>query len=140
MAIVSQLMSIHASTRHLDRAIEVNIVIAEVISKSLHIVLSNLCRIVSYLIVNWQGSCNCGLMRNKEEVKENISLGLNKTSVNSSSWSWIKVPMSIVLLKESMRNPFVYKSVQNFWVIALGIGLQGCDDLPHLNIEYFVVH
>ena len=74
LCIFRNLVCVHTDHRNLDRASEVVVVVAQMISGGLDLILSQTCRVVKGLVENWLGSCNSGLMWDQEEVKHRISL------------------------------------------------------------------
>jgi len=69
VCVVGDLLGIHNCAGHLDRAHEVEVVVAQVVCELLNLSLLHDRRVDNHLVVNWQGRGNCGSVRHHVEVK-----------------------------------------------------------------------
>jgi hypothetical protein len=81
VAIICQLMSVHASAGYLDPTSKAIVVVALVISHSFNIILAHLGGIVNHREVNWLGGSHGCTVRYKEEVEGILVLLFYKSRV-----------------------------------------------------------
>jgi hypothetical protein len=60
-------------------------------------------------------------MGDQEEVKQLVSLVMDKHTVKTSAWTWIYL-ITIVLGEQPMLDISIDKTIENLWCVSLGIG------------------
>ena len=86
----AELVSIHAHHGNLDWTSEVEIVVAEMIGRSLKLLLVHSCGVIDRSIEYRLSSGDRGLMRNQVEIEKLVTLVLNNCCVDNCSWTGIQ--------------------------------------------------
>ena len=86
VAIVAHFVSVHAHHWHLDRASEVEVAEAQMVGCFLELNLGHWTIIEAHAEENWTSCGNSGVVRDKEEIKDSVSLLFNNHLVNNCAW------------------------------------------------------
>lgn len=116
-------MCVHAHHRDFNRATEVEVVVAQVVGGRLKLLLVHLRCIVNCSVEDWLCSGDSCLVWDKIEVKQIISLVLDKGCIHDSAWTRVKA-VTIILMEQSMLNVPINKAVHNLGFVALSFGLK----------------
>ena len=131
LCIFRNLVCVHTDHRNLDRASEVVVVVAQMISGGLDLILSETGRVVKRLEEYWLGSGDSGLMRDQEEIKHRVSLGLNERSINDCPVTGI-YDVGSFFREETVLDVSVNQAVKN-----LGFVPRSCVLKVFRNCFYF---
>ena len=117
LCILRNLVCVHTDHRNLDRASEVVVVVAQMISGGLDLILSETGRVVKRLEEYWLGSGDCGLMGDQEEIKHRVSLGLNEGSINDCPVTGV-YDFGLFFREETVLDVSVNQAVKNIGFVT----------------------
>ena len=103
----AELVSIHAHHGNLDWTSEVEIVVAEMIGRSLKLLLVHASGVINRSIEYWLSSGDSGLMRNEVEIKKLVTLVLNYCCVDNCAWTGIQEVL-VCLSEQTVLNISVH--------------------------------
>ena len=115
-SILCNFVCVHTDHRNLDRASEVVVVVAQMISGGLDLILRETGRVVKRLEEYWLGSGDSGLMRDQEEIKHRVSLGLNERSINDCTVTGI-YDVGSFFREETVLDVSVNQAVKNLGLV-----------------------
>lgn len=108
LRVVGDLVGVHHCGWYLDRAHEVEVVVAQVIRELFNLFLGQRGRVLDNIVVDRKGGGDCCPVSNHVEVKSSLCiLVLNQSSVDYGTWRWVFVNI-VPLLSESTVDSFVY--------------------------------
>lgn len=119
--IVCDLVGIHDGAGNLDRAHEVEVVVAQVICELFNLALIHQSRVFDDEVVHGQSSRNRRFVGNHVEIKGAIAICgsmLNKTGIHDSSWGRVSVSVTL-FLNQSRVDSLVDEAVQDLRVVVL---------------------
>ena len=106
--VFSNLVSIHARSRHLDRSLPIEIVIAKVKSELFKNLFSHRGVIVSYVEVGGSDTSLCGVLRDEVEIVLGVVFRvLNNVLINQGSRRRVDHFALVVLGEKALVDPFV---------------------------------
>jgi len=103
MSVICDLVGVHHSSGDLDRADEVEEVVAQVISELFNLLLCHVGAIRNDEVVDRKSSGDCCLVSDHIEIKACLSTGvLNQTLINNSARSWVLILVMALLSEPSI--------------------------------------
>ena len=117
MRIARNFVGVHHCTRHLNRAHKIEVVIALVVGKLLHLRLSKCRRVLHNVILDGECSSHSRLVGDHIEVIRIIPLIFNQTAVHHGARSWVQV-LVISSFCESGVDLLVNQHIQNFGLVS----------------------
>lgn len=99
------------------------------------------CRSVEHnFVVNRESSGDCGTVRDEEEIEQFVSLVLDQTRVEDSSWSRVHIASAIVSFEESVSDTLIDEAVNNLGHVALSKAADGINHSWNLHLLDFLIH
>ena len=108
VAVVAHFVSVHADHGDLDWTCEIEVIEAQMIGCLLDLNLCQATCIVTHAKEDWASSRNCGVVRNKEEVKYIVTLLFNYHLIDYSAWKRITECPVLILNENSLRTILIH--------------------------------
>jgi hypothetical protein len=135
LGIGAELVSVHAHHWNLDRAGKVEVVVAEMIGRSLKLLLVHAGGVIDRSIKYRLSSGDCGLVRNQVEIKKLVALVLNNGCVDNCAWARVQEVL-VGLREQTVLNVSVNETIEDLRLVTWRSVLQKISNHVHFKLLY----
>ena len=118
LCVGADFVGVHAHHGDLDRACEVEIVVAQMVGSSFEIRLIQGARVIGNTIEDWLSSSHGSLVRNQIEIEQLVALILDDTSIYAGSRAWVEAVL-VLLVEESVLDVSVDEANDDLRLVPL---------------------